>query len=184
MISTLSATGSASSAYTSPTSKPADQELATSSYTYAYSNTESAKPGQTLSEDAQAAVNELAGIDRKVRQHEQAHRSAAAGVSTSAPSFKLVTGPDGRSYAVAGEVRIDVSPGRDAEETLRRARIIQAAALAPADPSPADRAVAQRAQAMEAAAQQEIAQQSSGQRDVRAAYRNETLPASTFSTSA
>jgi hypothetical protein len=57
---------------------------------------------------------------------------------------------------VAGEVNIDTSPGRTPEETLERARTIQAAALAPADPSGQDRAVAARAQQMAQEAQQQI----------------------------
>lgn len=61
--------------------------------------------------------------------------------------MKLETkvGPDGKPYAVSGEVSIQVQGGRTPEESLRKAQIAQKAALAPADPSPQDLKVAQRA---------------------------------------
>lgn len=73
--------------------------------------------------------------------------------------FDLVKGPDGRMYAVGGEVRIDVSPGRTPEETVRKAEQIRRAALAPVDPSAQDYRVAAQAAQMMAQAQQEIALQ-------------------------
>lgn len=69
-------------------------------------------------------------------------------------------GPDGKQYAVGGEVHIDTTPiAGNPEATARKARRIRAAALAPADPSPQDRAVAAQAAAMEAQAKQELAQE-------------------------
>ena len=68
-------------------------------------------------------------------------------------------GPDGVSYATGGEVGIDTSAGRTPEETLQRARIIRAAAMAPAEPSGQDRAVAAKAAQMETQARAEMAQQ-------------------------
>lgn len=110
-------------------------------------------------EQIKKVVDELKKIDRAVRSHEQAHLAAAGGLALGGPTFTLQYGPDGQAYAVAGEVRIDTSPGRTPEETISKAKQIRAAALAPTDPSSQDRAVAAAASQLEAQAQQELAQQ-------------------------
>lgn len=94
--------------------------------------------------------------DRQVRDHEQAHLSAAAGIAVSGPSYEYQRGPDGKNYAIGGEVRIDVSPGRSPQETLSKAQQIERAALAPRDPSSADRAVAAEASQMAQEAQSKL----------------------------
>lgn len=111
-----------------------------------------------LTPEQQQEVNRLKAIDRQVRAHEQAHMAAGAGV-TGGASLQFTRGPDGRQYAVAGEVTINVSSGQTPEATLERARRIQAAALAPVDPSPQDRAVAAQAAMLEAQARLEMSQQ-------------------------
>lgn len=100
-------------------------------------------------------VEELVERDREVRAHEAAHQ-AAAGSLGGAVSFTYETGPDGKSYAVGGEVPVEMSSGRTPEETLARAEQIRSAALAPTDPSPQDLQVAADASAMEAAAREQI----------------------------
>lgn len=117
--------------------------------------------GRELSAEQQRIVDKLAQRDKEVRAHEQAHLSAAGGLATSGASYTYETGPDGRRYAVGGEVSIDVSPGRNPEDTLARAQQIQAAALAPADPSGADRQIAAQAARMAATARIELARQDS-----------------------
>lgn len=110
-----------------------------------------------LSAAALADIARLAATDRHVRAHEQAHIAAAGGYARGGPSYSYITGPDGKRYAVAGEVSLDVSPVRgDPEATIQKARTIQAAANAPADPSSQDRAVAAAAAQMEQAAYREI----------------------------
>jgi hypothetical protein len=104
----------------------------------------------------QRLVEHLAETDRQVRAHEAAHQAAAGGLGGAA-TFTYKTGPDGRSYAVGGEVPIDMSPGRTPEETLARARQVRAAALAPADPSGQDLAVAAQATQMESIAREQMA---------------------------
>lgn len=108
-----------------------------------------------LSADEQKVVDKLKARDREVRQHEQAHLSAAGGLAVSAASFEFERGPDGKNYAVGGEVSIDTSPGRTPDETIAKAQRIRAAALAPAEPSGQDRAVAAEAAQMAQAAQAE-----------------------------
>lgn len=104
----------------------------------------------------QRIVEHLAETDRQVRAHEAAHQAAAGGLGGAA-TFTYKTGPDGKSYAVGGEVPIDMSPGRTPEETLARARQVRAAALAPADPSGQDLAVAAQATQLESIAREQMA---------------------------
>lgn len=137
-----------------------------------------------LSEAEQELVDKLAKRDKEVRQHEQAHISAAAGLATGGATYSMQTGPDGKQYAVGGEVRIDVSPGNTPEETLSKARTIQAAALAPGDPSAADHSVAAAAEAMAAKALAEIASRSPAQQKLAAHYSVDESPHSTLSASA
>lgn len=93
-----------------------------------------------------AELSRLSAIDSSVRAHELAH-AAVGGQYAGAPSYQLHRGPDGRDYAVGGEVSIDVSavPG-DPAATIRKLETVERAALAPADPSPQDRRVASLAQ--------------------------------------
>ena len=128
--------------------------------------------GNTQSDDQedseQAEIAELASQDREVRAHEAAH-AAVGGSLAGAPSFEYVRGPDGVSYAVAGEVPIKTGnvPG-DPEATLRNAQIVQRAALAPAEPSPQDRRVAAEAAQLELQALQEIAARAAEERALKA----------------
>ncbi len=109
-----------------------------------------------LNPKQEQVVRELAQRDREVRAHEAAHQ-AAGGALTGGATFTSETGPDGRQYAVGGEVSIEMSGGKTPEETIERAERIRAAALAPADPSPQDLAVAAAATQMEAQARQQLA---------------------------
>ncbi|QLG89799.1 hypothetical protein HQ393_02710 [Chitinibacter bivalviorum] len=129
--------------------------------------------GQPLTSEQVAQLSELKKTDAEVRRHEQAHLAASGGLAKGGPSYSLKTGPDGQQYAVGGEVQIDTSPGKTPEETLRKARIIRAAALAPAEPSGPDQAVAAKAQSMEQQALQEIAQRSPAQQKLASAYQQQ-----------
>lgn len=120
---------------------------------------EKAPNGETLTEEELAQVRELKARDREVRAHEQAHLAAAGPHAKGGPRYTYQVGPDGRRYATGGEVSIDTSkvPG-DPEATIRKARQIRAAALAPAEPSSQDRAVAAAAARLLAEAQGELQQ--------------------------
>jgi hypothetical protein len=118
---------------------------------------EAAEPEEVVR--SQEAVRQLEQQDKEVRAHEHAHAAAAGGLG-SVPTFSYKVGPDGRLYAVAGEVRIDTSPvPGDPEATLRKAQQIERAAFAPGDPSPEDRRAAAMAAALAARARQELARQ-------------------------
>lgn len=105
------------------------------------------------------AVQKLQTRDREVRAHEHAH-AAAIGSNGSSPTFTYQAGPDGRLYAISGEVKIDTSEVTgDPEATLRKAQHIAQATFAPGDPSSEDRRAATMATAMAARARQELARQ-------------------------
>jgi hypothetical protein len=107
----------------------------------------------------QSQVAELSSRDREVRAHEQAH-AAVGGSYAGAPSYTFKRGPDGRSYAVGGEVGIDVGAiANDPAATVRKMQQVQRAALAPADPSGQDISIAARAQVLAAQARAELSAQ-------------------------
>lgn len=113
-----------------------------------------------LSQEAEE-IRQLQVRDREVRAHEAAHASTG-GSYAGGPSYSLERGPDGQSYAVGGEVSIDISPiAGDPQATIQKAQQVRAAALAPAEPSAQDMKVAQRAQSMAAEARVELAQKQS-----------------------
>ncbi len=98
--------------------------------------------GRPLTQDEKLELTKLQQIDTQVRAHEMAHLAAAGPYARSGASFQYQRGPDGKNYAVAGEVQIDTSRESTPEATIRKMRVVRAAALAPADPSPQDRKVA------------------------------------------
>lgn len=112
-----------------------------------------------LTEEEKRQVAELKKRDREVKAHEQAHMAAGAGVITGGATYEYTTGPDGKAYAVGGEVSIDVSPAQNPEATIRKMEQIQRAALAPAQPSTTDRAVAAQAAQMAQTARMELSRQ-------------------------
>ena len=94
--------------------------------------------------------------DREVRTHELAH-AAVGGAHTGAPSYTFEIGPDGKKYAVEGEVSVDLSPiAGDPKATITKLQKVRAAALAPADPSVQDSRVAAQAARLIAQAQSQV----------------------------
>ncbi len=125
---------------------------------------DSTQPGQ-LTEEEKRQVEALQAADRKVRQHEMAHQVAGAGLITRGAQFQYERGPDGRMYAVSGEVEIDTSEvPDDPRATIEKMKRVQRAALAPSDPSAQDRRVAAEARAREMTARMELMKQT-GQPD-------------------
>ncbi|WP_285670568.1 putative metalloprotease CJM1_0395 family protein [Paralimibaculum aggregatum] len=103
-----------------------------------------------------AVLAELAARDRKVRAHETAH-ARVGGRHAGQPRYEFAVGPDGKRYAIGGQVQIDVSTSpQDPAATIAKMQVVRAAALAPADPSPADRRVAQLAERLMRAAQADL----------------------------
>jgi len=108
-----------------------------------------------LTPEEEQQVRELKKRDQEVRRHEQAH-ARAAGPYGGQPQYQYTRGPDGKQYAVSGEVKIDTGEENSPEATVRKMEIVIRAALAPADPSGQDRQVASEAKQKKAEAQAEI----------------------------
>ena len=115
----------------------------------------SGSPAQ-LSPEEQQTVLQLKQRDIEVKAHEAAHLASAGQYAAGGPSYTYQTGPDGRRYAIGGEVPIDVGKEKTPEQTLRKMRIVRRAAMAPANPSSADRRIAAAAGMAETEALREI----------------------------
>ncbi len=127
--------------------------------------------------EEQTETTKLKKRDQEVRSHEQAHIAAAGGLARGGATFSFQRGPDGKQYAIGGEVNIDTAPvSGNPQATIRKAQQIRAAALAPANPSAQDRAVAASASALEAEAQREI--QKEEQEAPTAENERTTIPSS------
>lgn len=147
-----------------PAAADAEKVASTSTDTQA-----AAKPGPPeLTPEQRRVIAELQQIDRTVRAHEQAHIQAGRGVVTSGPNYSYTYGPDGRQYAVAGEVGIDTSPEQKPEANIDKGVRIQAAALAPKDPSPQDYRVAAVGGQLQAQGQSDLARQRLDERALEA----------------
>ncbi|MBU1342807.1 MAG: SprA-related family protein [Proteobacteria bacterium] len=102
--------------------------------------------GQALTQPEMRLLEELKQVDTEVRRHEMAHVAAGGRYITSGANFTYQRGPDGKNYAIGGEVGIDTSPvPGDPQATIQKMRQIKSAALAPANPSSQDLKVASKA---------------------------------------
>ncbi|MDH5297749.1 MAG: putative metalloprotease CJM1_0395 family protein [Desulfobulbaceae bacterium] len=101
--------------------------------------------GEPLTDAEKLRLFELRQADVSIRAHEQAHLAAAGSYARSGASYRYERGPDGRNYAVAGEVMIDTARESKPEQTISKMQVVRSAALAPAEPSPQDRRVAAKA---------------------------------------
>ncbi len=133
---------------------------------------------QALQRQEQEFLRRLQARDREVRAHEAAHLAAGRQYVRSGPSYVYQQGPDGRSYAIGGEIQLDTSPvPNDAEATVEKAEQIRRAALAPAQPSPQDTRVAATAAQMAARARIEIAvERREQQQEARENGNGEEMP--------
>lgn len=113
---------------------------------------------ESLDQQELAQLQQLKRRDMEVRTHEQAHLSAAGQYARSSAAFTYQKGPDGASYAIGGEVGIDVAKEPTPEATITKMQTIKRAALAPANPSGADKRIAAQAGVKEAQARQELLQ--------------------------
>ena len=117
---------------------------------------ESKPATQELTPDERQMVSELQLRDREVRAHEAAHK-AAGGAHVGGASYTYQQGPDGRQYAIGGEVPVDLSSGGGSPEAvIAKMEQVRAAALAPGDPSSQDYAVAAAADAIAAQARRDL----------------------------
>lgn len=121
------------------------------------SNQQSSQNPNELTPAQEQIVQDLQVRDLEVRAHEQAH-AAVGGRYTGSPSYSYETGPDGKRYAVEGEVSVDLSKPSNPEDTIAKMRKVHQAALAPANPSAQDLRVASEATKAIAQAQTELIQ--------------------------
>jgi hypothetical protein len=125
------------------------------------------QPGESTSQKNSASdasrsqrLDYLKQRDREVRAHEQAHVIAGGALVRGGANFGYATGPDGKLYAVSGEVSIDSSAiPEDPAATIRKMNQVIKAALAPAQPSGQDRSVASSAAKTQMSAQTALTQQ-------------------------
>ena len=125
--------------------------------------TSDASENHNQAEDAQQEkiIIELERRDKEVRSHELAHASVG-GSFTGAPNYSFETGPDGKKYAVGGEVSVDLSTiAGNPAATIAKMQKVHSAALAPANPSAQDTKVAASAIKIILQAQSELQAQDS-----------------------
>ncbi|MGB3212644.1 MAG: putative metalloprotease CJM1_0395 family protein [Desulforhopalus sp.] len=129
---------------------------------------------ESLSQQEMVQLRQLKQRDSEVRSHEQAHLSAAGQYARGGASFTYQKGPDGSSYAIGGEVGIDVSKESSPSATIAKMQTIKRAALAPANPSGADKRIAAQATIQENKARQELLEDR--QEELLSAEYNESRP--------
>ena len=129
---------------------------------------------QQYEQNVARQLQQLESRDREVRAHEAAHIAAGGQYVSSGPQYTYQRGPNGRFYAIGGEVQLDVSAiPSNPEATLAKAEVIRRAALAPAEPSPQDLRVASNATRLASRARVEIAIQQREQQQTQAAADKE-----------
>ncbi|HBW46749.1 TPA: hypothetical protein DEF17_02305 [bacterium] len=130
---------------------------------YSYDNESTTKSSgmreaKELTPEEEKKVEELKDRDEEVRRHEQAHIAAAGQYVRGGAQYDYKRGPDGNTYAVGGEVKIDTSAEKDPKATIQKMEVVKRAALAPEHPSAQDRRVASEADAVAMKAQRDLAQ--------------------------
>ncbi|MGN1282074.1 MAG: putative metalloprotease CJM1_0395 family protein [Succinivibrio sp.] len=108
-------------------------------------NNDKKQNGDYLTDEEQQEVDSMKERDSEVRTHEQAHKNAGGSYAGS-PQYEYEKGPDGKSYVTDGHVNIDISKESTPEKTIKKMKVVIAAANAPAEPSNQDRKVAAQAQ--------------------------------------
>jgi hypothetical protein len=128
-----------------------------------------------LSKADQETIRKLQTRDLHVKMHEQQHLASAGAYAKGGAHFTYQIGPNGKSYAVGGEVQLDVGPvPNDPQATIVKAQVIRRSALAPADPSGADRAIAAAASQMEAQARMQLMEEALSKNKSQADSTSET----------
>jgi hypothetical protein len=165
---TLSAEGLDRSRRTNTGSPPGKSDASSPTASGDQSPKETSSPASELTPAEQKVIQQLRQRDQEVKTHEMAHLANAGQHARGGPTYTYQQGPDGRRYAVGGEVPIDISKEKTPEATVEKMRAVKRAALAPAEPSSADRSIAAAASALE----------SEAHRELRVEEKNSALPAS------
>ena len=129
----------------SPTDAQQETNRRTATYNATHAHAEATDKGTASAEltpEEQKQVTDLKKQDREVKAHEAAHIAAGGAYVRGGATYSYQSGPDGKRYAVGGEVSIDTAPEDDPNATIRKMQAVRSAALAPANPSGQDRSVA------------------------------------------
>ncbi|MFW5807954.1 MAG: putative metalloprotease CJM1_0395 family protein [Spirochaetota bacterium] len=97
---------------------------------------------------ADDAVRQLKERDTEVRAHEASHAAGNGILTIGTPRFTYQIGPDGKAYAIGGQVTLATMPARDPQAAEQNAKNLKDAALSVSDPSVQDLAAAASADAM------------------------------------
>lgn len=136
-----------------------DQKKKTGDEVKAAGNDDAKSTDDELTEEELAMIEQLSARDQEVRAHERAHQAVAGSYAGSA-AYTYQSGPDGKRYAIGGEVPIDASPiPGNPQATIAKMQVVKAAAMAPAEPSSQDRRVAASASQAIFEAQRLLAEQ-------------------------
>ncbi len=118
----------------------------------------SSSDDENLSEEEEKELEKMQKREDEVIKHEQAHKSAAGGLSVTRAQYEYVQGTDGKMYVKDGEVELKVKEEDDPQKNKENAEQLKRAALAPEEPSAQDMKVAQEADKMIQKANQELHQ--------------------------
>lgn len=147
---------------------------------------DTSKAIEELSQGERIELSELQSRDTEVRAHEAAHISAGGSAVSGGASFTYQKGPNGKMYAIGGEVPISLGGGNTPDEKIANAKAVKAGALAPASPSPQDLKVASSAAMLEAQALAQKAKESLEELQAKTkaseAYEGEKLSSQTSTT--
>lgn len=139
--------------------------------------------GQQIEAQEIKEIQQLEKRDAEVRAHEQAHLAVAGQYAAGGASYSYTTGPNGKRYAVSGEVPIDVSKEATPEKTIEKMLTVKKAALAPANPSSTDMRIAAQATITAAQARKEQQSTTFNSSDSQGSYFQEPLEKSDISPS-
>jgi hypothetical protein len=102
-------------------------------------------------------IKKLEERNQDVIAHEAAHMAAGGAYIKGGATYTYQIGPDGKPYAIGGQVGVDVTPvPGDPRATINKMMAIRSAALSPDDPSSQDMSVASTAAEIEEQARAQL----------------------------
>ncbi len=91
-----------------------------------------------LSDNEQKAVNELKSRDKEVRLHEAEHMRNPELISVGGPKFTYAIGPDGKAYAIGGNVTLTTGKPKSPEDAMQKAMALKNSSMGVGEPSSKD----------------------------------------------
>ncbi len=132
------------------------------------------------SPDSETEVRQMDDRSRKITNHENRHaavlRDSGTGVADAKPQLTRQQGPDGRQYAVAGEVNTDLRPiPGNPYATEHKAEAVYRSAIGDSDRSESDNQAARRALFAAQEARQSKLQQQTVNGEMSSPYNNKPV---------